>query len=242
MPSSSDSNDSNEYDSVDTGDIENVEDDADIPEDFDPITFFKSQKQLCYYKIIDKFFKKCSLEMRQKMVNIINSESIISLRVLEWVVTKSSNKIVNIKLSDNEYYSVNIMYKAQLKSYKKKNFDPFRRDKKFKYIYDKDNNKKVVTTLGQLNFFKWAITNKIIEHVEKNYDEINNAMIKFNKEEKVKKIEKKKKKIEIKTCKTKISEDNTSSISSAKSKTQTSNNSNISNLCLDINKFSISFD
>ena len=28
------------------------------------------------------------------------------------------------------------------------------------------------TTLGQLNFFKWAIENQIIEYIEQNYDDI----------------------------------------------------------------------
>ena len=229
-----------EYDSDDDSYDNLVEDnDEDVPDDFEPTTFFKSQKQLCYYKMIDKYFKKCSLDLREKMVKIINSESIISLRVLEWVVTKSSKKAINIKLSDNEYYSINIMYKAQLKSYKKKNFDFFRRDRKFKYIYDKDTNKKVITTLGQLNFFKWALSNNIIDYVEKHYDQINNAMINYNKEEKIKKIEKhkKKKKIEIKILK---NIDNNSTISSSSSNLNTSNKS--SSLCLDTNKFTISFD
>jgi hypothetical protein len=228
-----DTSDDESYDNI----IE--ENDEDVPDDFEPTTFFKSQKQLCYYKMIDKYFKKCSLDLREKMVKIINSESIISLRVLEWVVTKSSKKAINIKLTDNEYYSINIMYKAQLKSYKKKNFDFFRRDKKFKYVYDKDTNKKVITTLGQLNFFKWALSNNIIDYVEKHYDEINDAMINYNKEEKIKKIEKKKKKkkLEIKILKT---TDNSSTISSNSSNNNTSNKS--SSLCLDTNKFTISFD
>ena len=230
-----DTNDSN--DTYESGEI--IENYDDVPELFDPITFFTSQKQLCYYKMIDKYFKKCSFDLREKMVKIINSESIISLRVLEWVVTKSSKKAINIKLSDNEYYSINIMYKAQLKSYKKKNFDFFRRDRKFKYIYDKDTNKKVITTLGQLNFFKWALSNNIIDYVEKHYDEINNAMINYNKEEKIKKIEKKnkKKKLEIKILK---NTDNSSTISTNSSNNNTSNKS--SSLCLDTNKFTISFD
>ena len=221
-------------DSYESGEI--IEVDEEIPKDFNPITFFTSQKQLCYFKMIDKYFKKCPLEMRQKMVDIINSTSIISLRVLEWVVTKSGTRALNIRLTDNDYYSVNIMYKAQLKSYKKKNFDPFRRDKKFWYTYDKSEDNKVLTTLGQLNFFKWAISNKIIEYVEKHYDEINNAMIKYNKEEKIKKIQKKKKnKIET------VNKENVSQESSKSSSTVTTTNKS-SSLCLDTNKFTISFD
>ena len=216
------------YSNSDSTDIDSEE----ICKDFDPLTFFKTQKQLCYYKIIHKFFRKCSKELILKMIDIINGESLISLRVLEWVVTKSGKNSININSnldvniesdsndsnsnnsnnsslsSKNDYSSVNIMYKAQLKSYKKKNFDPFRRDKKFYFPYDKDDpNKTILTTLGQLNFFKWAISSNIIASVEKNYERINKTMINYNKDEKTKKTEKKKRKekrkINILTSKTK---------------------------------------
>jgi hypothetical protein len=32
------------------------------------------------------------------------------------------------------------------------------------------------TTIGQLNFFKWAIENKIVEYIQDNYDEIEKDM------------------------------------------------------------------
>lgn len=201
---------SNSEDSSDSSVDYSNEDNYEICEEFNPQTFFKSQKQVCYYKMIDRFFKKCNNNLIKKMVDIINAESIISLRVLEWVVTKSNKKAINIKINKDEYFSINIMYKAQLKSYKKKNFDPFRRDIKFYYKYDSDDeNKKVLTTLGQLNFFKWAISNDIIFYVEKNYEDINRMMINYNKEEKIKKSykEKKKKNIEIITLKTNIKQE-----------------------------------
>jgi len=230
--SSDDLSNSNDTDSCDSSELNSSDSSSnlsksekiynEICENFNPLTFFKTPKQLCYFKIIHSFFKKCPIETINKMVDIINLESVISLRVLEWVVTKSGKKTVNIKIRDDDYYSVNIMYKAQLKTYKKKNFDPFRRDRKFYYNYDvNDSNKKVLTTLGQLNFFKWAIQNGILDCVEKNYDEINNAMIKYNKDEKIKKS-KKKKKVEIITTKTKQKKDDEKlsidSASSSKSK------------------------
>ena len=215
-------------------DYSNEENDE-ICDDFNPLTFFKSQKQLCYFKMIDRFFKKCPIEMIKKMVDIINADSIISLRVLEWVVTKSNKKAVNIKIGNNEYFSINIMYKAQLKSYKKKNFDPFRRDRKFYYNYDSnDDNKRVLTTLGQLNFFKWAVSNNIIDYVEKHYEDINRSMINYNKEEKVKNTEKKKKKVEIITTKTKIKQEE-------KKNSVQSNNSTKKSFD-GVEKFTISFD
>ncbi len=220
--------------SIDYSNEENEE----ICDDFNPLTFFKSQKQLCYFKMIDRFFKKCPIEMIKKMVDIINADSIISLRVLEWVVTKSNKKAVNIKIGNNEYFSINIMYKAQLKSYKKKNFDPFRRDRKFYYNYDSnDEDKKVLTTLGQLNFFKWAVSNNIIDYVEKHYEDINRSMINYNKEEKIKKTEKKKKKVEIITTKTKNKqEEKKNSIHSTHSNNSTKKSFD------GVEKFTISFD
>ena len=173
-----------------------------IEKNFNPEIFFAdNQRQFRYFKIINKYFRKCEPELVEKMVKIINKDknnendggSCISLRVLEWVVTKCSKKNIDIQIDDKEYFSINIMYKAQLKSYKKKNFDPFRRDKKFCYNYDKkDPSKIVVTTLGQLNFFKWAISNNIISCVEKHYSTIIETMNKSNKEDKIKKKKKKK--------------------------------------------------
>lgn len=224
-------------DTIDNSQDSYEEMDTNVVVDFDPITFFTIPKQLCYFKMIDKFFKTCDTKLIEKMVDIINGKSQISLRVLEWVITKCTKKRVDINIDQKEYYSINIMYKAQLKSYKKKNFDPFRRDTRFYYKYDpSDKTKFVETTLGQLNFFKWAISNKIIECVENNLDTIINAMNSSNKEDKINKVNKKnkkdknsidnesdesdstikevkvkdmknKKKVEIKTTKTKIKND-----------------------------------
>ena len=35
---------------------------------------------------------------------------------------------------------------------------------------------KIISTLGQLNFFKWAINNSILEYISLNYKEIENDM------------------------------------------------------------------
>jgi hypothetical protein len=34
------------------------------------------------------------------------------------------------------------------------------------------NDTSLQTTIGQLNFFKWAIENQVLEYIENNYDEI----------------------------------------------------------------------
>ena len=66
-------------------------------------------------------------------------------------------------------------YKAQLKSFKKRYFDPFRRKKKFVYNFG-THNKDIITTLGQLNFFKWALENKVVDYIEENYETIEKDM------------------------------------------------------------------
>ena len=70
------------------------------------------------------------------MIDIINGKSEISLRILDWFVTRYSNKYkITIDMGDEEdIFNVHISYKAQLKSYKKKYFDPFRRKKKFFFL------------------------------------------------------------------------------------------------------------
>ena len=92
----------------------------------------------------------------------------------------------------NTYHS----YKSQLKSFSKRKFDPFcRRDR---IIFNCGENKNIDTTIGQLNFFKWAIDNLIIEYIKNNYLEIESDMnesynsIKVQKKEKKDKNERKK--------------------------------------------------
>lgn len=158
-------------------------------DDFDPSTFF-TKKELCYYKMIHKFFRQCSEKMLIHMHNIIDGESEISLRILDWFVTKYSKRGIDFTRTDGDVYDIHINYKAQLKSYKKRYFDPFRRKKKFNFKYMVNGEEKVLyTTIGQLNFFRWAINNGIITFVENCLIQIVKAMNTATKEEKRKKEE-----------------------------------------------------
>ena len=116
-------------------------------------------------------------ENLKTFLNIYNKKSKISLRVLDWFVTnysKKNNTIYEIeKRGKLKNFIVYLEYKAQLRAYSKKQFDPFcRRERIVFYI----NEHEILTTIGQLNFFRWAIENKIIQHVEKNLNEIDNDM------------------------------------------------------------------
>jgi hypothetical protein len=53
-----------------------------------------------------------------------------------------------------------------LKSFSKKQFDPFRRNVRIDFEYEP--GKTIETTVAQLNFFRWAISNKVIDYINTN--------------------------------------------------------------------------
>tara|TARA_B100000902_G_C27302305_1_gene913535 strand:- start:680 stop:1306 length:627 start_codon:yes stop_codon:yes gene_type:complete len=130
----------------------------------------------------------------EKILPIVTGSSDISLRVLDYFVTnyaKNNNIIIKDKLNN---YNVYQDYKNKLKSYNKRFFDPFCRinkknmTNKIAFKYDNENDKFIVTTIGQLNFFRWAIKNKIIDYVVRDHDKINNDMNNLNANKKKYKI------------------------------------------------------
>ena len=127
---------------------------------------------------------------KEQLFLITKGEKSVSLRSVDWFITNYSKKH-NIyykiyKDKENNYTftnnnnttlikNVNVFqsYKAQLKAYSKKQFDPFcRRDR-----LDFEINDTIInTTIGQLNFFKWAIDNLIIDYIVEHREKIENDM------------------------------------------------------------------
>lgn len=106
-------------------------------------------------------------------IDIVDKKAKYSLRVIEWFVSNYSKKYNIVYKVGNKDFNVYLSYKDQLKSYKKKQFDPFKRYDKFNFnIHDVS----IVTTIGQLNFFKWAISNNILEYVSKHLSRIKEDM------------------------------------------------------------------
>lgn len=125
--------------------------------------------------------------------------TVVSIRLIYHFVTgyAKKNKIL-CKLIDNNIINVYQSYKQQLKRYQKKYFDPFARGIRVPYYI---GNNWFITTLGQLNFFKWFISNNILDYVIKNKNNIEIDMNKNKKNKSDTKIKKKKnncKKIESK--------------------------------------------
>merc|ERR1712166_767239 len=101
-----------------------------------------------------------------KILPIINGESIISLRLVDWFVTNYSKKNYTIIINGSKRFKVYTDYKLKLKAYSKRRFDPFCRWDRITIPYK--NETYIETTIGQLNFFRWYIENKILDYIEEN--------------------------------------------------------------------------
>lgn len=127
--------------------------------------------------------------------DIIEGKHQLSLRMIDWLVTiyaKNNNIIYWTCVDDdniyynlpegnaNKYKKINLYldYRAQLKSFKKINFDAFRRHDRITFIIDPIKQNSIETTIGQLNFFKWAFGNKIINFAIENQKSIYENMSK----------------------------------------------------------------
>lgn len=124
------------------------------------------------------------------MLKIIDAKSVVSLRVLDWFIVNYSKKYNTCYLfgeHDNKTkFYVHNEYKNQLKGYSKKYFDFNCRTRKI--AYHPNNDITFVTSIGQLNFFHWAIRNKVIKYVENNINKIELDMKESAKENKEKKL------------------------------------------------------
>ncbi len=131
-------------------------------------------------KSLEKFYD--DMNNIDLFIPIINSESSISIRLIDHFVTKySKNNKISFKLKENDIeqqFNVHTSYKQQLKAFQKRHFDPFSRGDRIPYFMG-DNC--VITTIGQLNFFKWFISKKIYDYIKEHQITIENDMNKRNK-------------------------------------------------------------
>ena len=151
---------------------------------------------------LNKFYQEKN--NKKNLIKILNGETKISLRIIDWFVTNYSKKnlieyIVSNKIkspkrttlkkttvnkmskkdrskytSANKQFNVFLSYRSQLRAYSKKQFDPFCRRNRIDFYFN--DNEFITTTVGQLNFFRWALDNNVIDYILKNYDEIEKDM------------------------------------------------------------------
>ena len=134
-------------------------------------------------------------------MDILEGKNKISLRIIDWFVTNYSKKYnteypvkkrmtspkrVTLKKihgktskkddsrNSNNYINVFLSYKNQLDGYSKKHFDPFCRRNRIEFTFN--DGTSIVTTVGQLNFFRWAIQSNILNYIIENYKSIEEDM------------------------------------------------------------------
>jgi hypothetical protein len=79
-------------------------------------------------------------------------------------------------------FNLYLEYRAQLQSYTKMFFDPFRRYDRITFVLETQPSMvSVESTVGQLNFFRWALDNNVIDYIVNHLSDIEDCMASFQK-------------------------------------------------------------
>jgi hypothetical protein len=105
---------------------------------------------------------------------IYKGESPISLRLIDYFVTNYAKKNNTSYLLNNRQFLVYFQYKRELNAYSKRLFDPFCRRERI--LFQARGYEEITTTVGQLNFFRWAIEKQILQHITENREAIEKDM------------------------------------------------------------------
>lgn len=137
---------------------------------------YTTQNDLLLNNLMDFYKNEQNLT---RMLKIITGECKISLRIVDWFATNYAKKYYTLFTIDDgnnmfRRFKVYVDYKLKLKAYSKRRFDPFCRWDRISIPYKGETC--IETTIGQLNFFKWALENKVIDYIEENYDVIEKDM------------------------------------------------------------------
>ena len=104
----------------------------------------------------------------------LQGTSAISLRLIDWFVTNYAKQYNTSYILNNQESLVYTNYKSQLKAYSKKLFDPFCRRERI--MFQLTGHEPFLTTVGKLNFFRWAIEKGIMDYIKTNYVKIEKEM------------------------------------------------------------------
>ncbi len=132
-----------------------------------------TSQEILLLKSLEEFYNNS--KYFELLLEIIEGTSVISRRTFEYFVTKYS-MVHNISylLEDKTMFTVHSSYKDQLKAHKKKYFDPFGRGERIPFF---SNNNCIITTIGQLNFYRWFFTKKIYDYCVDNYNTIQTELL-----------------------------------------------------------------
>jgi len=109
-----------------------------------------------------------------EIVDLLKGTSDVSLRLVDWFVTNYSKSHTISYILNNQEFVVYMNYKNQLKAYSKKLFDPFCRRERI--LFQIPGHEPFLTTVGKLNFFRWALEKGILDYIKGHQPEIEKEM------------------------------------------------------------------
>jgi hypothetical protein len=110
----------------------------------------------------------------EKLLPILQGSSPVSLRLVDYFVTNYAKKTNASFPHAGKHFLVYFNYKRELNAYSKRLFDPFCRRERI--MFQARGVEPFITTVGQLNFFRWFIEKNILEFVLANHETIETDM------------------------------------------------------------------
>lgn len=129
-------------------------------------------KQELIISSLQKFYSN-RVDMTE-ILEHLQGTSAISLRLIDWFVTNYAKQYNTSYILNNQEFLVYTNYKSQLKAYSKKLFDPFCRRERI--MFQLPNQQSFLTTVGKLNFFRWAIEKGVLDYITLNLARIEKEM------------------------------------------------------------------
>jgi len=131
----------------------------------------------------------------------------VSVSLLDWFTVNYAKKNgVRYQIKKNgrrKNVLVEQSYNAALHAHTKEYFDPFARGSKQGkgFLIQNEKGDEITTTVRQLNFFRWAINNGVIEYVDRHVEEIYKDMCERSNRGKKKSAEHKKQQLSVSASK-----------------------------------------
>ena len=98
--------------------------------------------------------------------DIVNHRNGLSLRIIDWLITNFSKAFSVAIESDGLPRNLCKDYHKNLTAHNKKNFDPFARRRRINIVMFGGEHR--VSTIGQLNFFRWFLSKDLVEFLIQN--------------------------------------------------------------------------
>jgi hypothetical protein len=149
-------------------------DDLPVPIEPDPQT--RRRKIHCKQELIVSSLQRfyANHPDKQEMIGLLDGSSDVSLRLIDWFVTNYAKQHNISYILNGQEFLVYTNYKSQLKAYSKKLFDPFCRRERI--MFQIPGAVSFMTTVGKLNFFRWAVEKGVLNYITLNTGKIEAAM------------------------------------------------------------------